>query len=210
MASLYDFELSAECYQVRLFMALNRIGYDTVPVDIFPGRDQDEDWFRRMSPEGRLPVLVDGPNTIAGALDVLRYLAAGRAEGNWLGAPGQAGELLGWLQLSEQLGATLGAARLAMNFGVDADLVALHDAGRALLRQIDEHLWFAERESAGWLLAGDAPSLADIACFPDLALCEEGGVSRQDYPAIRRWLDRVKRLDGFVTMSGVFPTAAAK
>jgi glutathione S-transferase len=71
-------------------------------------------------------------------------------------------------------------------------------------------LRFAERETAGWLLAGDAPSLADIACFPDLALCEEGGLSRQDYPAIRRWLDRVKRLDGFVTMSGVFPTAAGK
>ena len=210
MATLYDFELSAECYQVRLFMALNGIGYDTQPVDIFPGRDQDEDWFRRMSPEGRLPVLVDGPNTIAGALDVLRYLAAGRVEGNWLGGAGQADELMSWLQRSEQLGATLGAARLAMNFGVEADLDALQAEGRVLLRQIDEHLWFAERETAGWLLAGDAPSLADIACFPDLALCEEGGLSRQEFPAIRRWLDRVKRLDGFVTMSGVFPTAPAK
>ena len=210
MASLYDFELSAECYQVRLFMALNGIGYETQPVDIFPGHDQDEDWFRRMSPEGRLPVLVDGPNTIAGALDVLRYLAAGQAEGHWLGAPEQADELNRWLQLSERLGATLGAARLAMNFGVEADLDALQAEGRALLRQIDEHLWFAERETAGWLLAGEAPSLADIACFPDLALCEEGGLSRQEFPAIRRWLDRVKRLDGFVTMSGVFPTAAAK
>jgi glutathione S-transferase len=155
-------------------------------------------------------VLVDGPNTIAGALDVLRYLAAGRVEGNWLGGAGQAGKLMSWLQLSERLGATLGMARLAMNFGVDADIPALHAEGRTLLRQIDEHLWFAERESAGWLLAGEAPTLADIACFPDLALCEEGGLSRQDYPALRRWLDRVKRLDGFVTMSGVFPTAAEK
>lgn len=210
MVTLYDFELSAECYQVRLFLALNRIGYETQPVDIFPGRDQDEDWFRRMSPEGRLPVLVDGPNTIAGALDVLRYLAAGQAEGNWLGGAGQAGALMRWLERSEALGATLGTARLAMNFGIEADVPALHEAGRALLREIDEHLWFAERESAGWLLAGDAPSLADIACFPDLALCEEGGLSRQEFPAVRRWLDRVKRLDGFVTMSGVFPTAAGK
>lgn len=210
MVTLYDFELSAECYQVRLFLALNGIGYETQPVDIFPGREQDEDWFRRMSPEGRLPVLVDGPNTIAGALDVLRYLAAGEAGGHWLGAPDQADELNRWLQVSEQLSATLGVARLAMNFGVEADVPALQAEGRALLRQIDEHLWFAERETAGWLLAGEAPSLADIACFPDLALCEEGGLSRQEFPAIRRWLDRVKRLDGFVTMSGVFPTAPAK
>ena len=34
---------------------------------------------------------------------------------------------------------------------------------------------------------------------------EEGGISRQDYPAIRRWTDRVKRIPGFVVMSGVFP-----
>jgi len=34
-------------------------------------------------------------------------------------------------------------------------------------------------------------------------------VSRQDYPAIRRWLDRVRRIPGFVVMSGVFPAAPA-
>jgi glutathione S-transferase len=36
-------------------------------------------------------------------------------------------------------------------------------------------------------------------------LSEEGGVSRQDYPAIRRWTDRVKRIPGFTVMPGVFP-----
>ena len=43
------------------------------------------------------------------------------------------------------------------------------------------------------------------ALFPEVALSEEGGVSRADYPAVRRWADRVKRLDRFVAMSGVFP-----
>jgi glutathione S-transferase len=41
-------------------------------------------------------------------------------------------------------------------------------------------------------------------------LSEEGGVFRQDYPAIRRWCDRFKRTPGFIVMSGIFPTSAAK
>jgi glutathione S-transferase len=40
-------------------------------------------------------------------------------------------------------------------------------------------------------------------------LSEEGNVSRQDYPAIRRWCDRVKRISGFVGMPGIFPTSRA-
>jgi glutathione S-transferase len=41
-------------------------------------------------------------------------------------------------------------------------------------------------------------------------LSEEGGISRQDYPAIRRWTDRVRRIPGFMVMSGIFPAGRAK
>jgi glutathione S-transferase len=63
----------------------------------------------------------------------------------------------------------------------------------------------AERRAERWLVTGEHPTIADVACFPDVALGEEGGVARQDYPAVRRWLDRMRRLPGFVTMPGVFP-----
>jgi glutathione S-transferase len=35
-------------------------------------------------------------------------------------------------------------------------------------------------------------------------LCEEGGISRLPYPAVRRWTDRVKRIPGFTIMAGIF------
>jgi glutathione S-transferase len=41
-------------------------------------------------------------------------------------------------------------------------------------------------------------------------LSEEGGIPRLDYPAIRRWCDRVKHIEGFTVMSGVFPAGRAK
>ena len=49
------------------------------------------------------------------------------------------------------------------------------------------------------------PSIADIACFPYVALAGDGGITIEDYQAIRRWLERVRRLPGFSVMPGIFP-----
>lgn len=49
------------------------------------------------------------------------------------------------------------------------------------------------------------PTVADVACFPCVALSEEGGIPRMPSPAVRRWLDRVKRIPGFIPMPGIFP-----
>lgn len=53
------------------------------------------------------------------------------------------------------------------------------------------------------------PTVADIACFPYVMLSDEAGISLIDYPAIRRWTDRIKRLPGFTVMSGIFATSSA-
>ena len=52
------------------------------------------------------------------------------------------------------------------------------------------------------------PTVADIACFPYVALAGDGGVETDGYLAVRRWLDRFKRLPGFVTMPGIHPVPA--
>jgi glutathione S-transferase len=89
----------------------------------------------------------------------------------------------------------------------EIDLAPHQAEGNRLLRVIDEHLWFAENGGGSWLLPWAHPTIADLACFPDLALCEEAGLSLLDFPAIRRWLDRVKRIPGFTPMAGIFPAA---
>jgi glutathione S-transferase len=207
---LYDFELSADCYKVRLLLAILGLSYEVVPIDVFPGREHERDWFLKLSPEGELPVLEDGGMVVTGATSALIYLAEKfEAGGRWLAMPPNPAhaEATALLAIAARLAASAGRARLAVNFGYDFELAALQREARKLLREIDEHLWFGEREGRHWLCTGDHPTIADIACFPDIVLCEEGGVSRQDFPAVRRWLDRVKRVPGFVTMSGVFPAA---
>lgn len=210
MVTLYDFELSAGCYAVRLMLSILGVPYETVAVDIYPGADNREPWFLKLNPDGTLPVLVDDGFVVRDASPCLIHLA-GKFDAFHRWSPIadtlQYPQMLGWLDFARRLTASSGVARTGVAFGWDADLPALQDESHRLLRQLDEHLWFGEKQERDWLIAGDHPTIADIAMFPDVTLSEEGGVSRQDYPAIRRWLDRVRRIPGFVVMSGVFPAA---
>ena len=53
-----------------------------------------------------------------------------------------------------------------------------------------------------WIV-GVGPTIADIACFPYVALSGDGGIPLDDYHAIRRWIARVKQIPGFIVMPGI-------
>lgn len=213
MITLYDFELSGNCYKLRLLMGMLGVAYETRPVDFYPGREHKSDWFLRLNPLGQLPVIDDDGLILRDAQAILVYLAAKYDPGRrWypLDDPALLGEVGQWLSFADGITATASAARLHDGMFYDFDVEAARAGGHRLFRILDEHLWFGEQEERDWLCRAPHPTIADIACFPYVALSEEGGISRQDYPAIRRWLDRVKRLPGFTVMSGVFPAGPAK
>src|SRR3569623_492968 len=56
--------------------------------------------------------------------------------------------------------------------------------------------------AAQWL-AGSAPTIADIACFPYVALAGEGRVDTSQYVGVCRWIADFKALDRFVGMPGI-------
>lgn len=208
MITLYDFELSAECYQARLMLGVLALEHSRIDVEFYPGKEHESAWFTELSPLQQLPVLHDDTTTLSDVQAILVYLASRYDETEtWFPcrSASRLAETTQWLGLSRALTASSGAARLHESFFHLTDLEAARDRAHRLLRVLDEHLWFREQEGREWLCSGTHPTIADIALFPDVALSEEGGVSRIDYPAVRRWTDRVKRLDGFVSMSGVFP-----
>lgn len=213
MITLYDDELSAECYQARLLLGLLALDHARVDVEIHPGAEHRADWFTELSPLGQLPVLRDDATTLHDVHAILVYLATRYdASGRWLptGDPALLAETTQWLGLSRALAASSGAARLHEGFAEPVDDPdGARERAHRLLRVLDEHLWFGERQGREWLCPAAHPTVADIALFADVVLSEEGGVSRIDHPAVRRWADRVKRLDGFVEMSGVFPAGPA-
>jgi glutathione S-transferase len=115
-----------------------------------------------------------------------------------------------WLAFGDALTGTISAARLhdAMFFVLDVEKAR---AGAVkLLRVLDDHLWFAETNNQMWLCSGGHPTIADIACFPYVALAEEAGVDMAPFGAIQRWIERFMRIDGFEPMAGMMPLTMPK
>ena len=208
MIALFDYELSVNCYKVRLLLNFLDVPYELRPIDFFPGWEHKSDWFKEINPLGHIPVIDDDGYVLRDANAILVYLVLnyGASTGWYPTAnPRLLGEVAQWMAFSEGTTNTASAARLHDSLGYEFDIDTCRDGAHRLFRVLDEHLWFREQESVDWLCSAGFPTLADLVIFPDVMLSEEGGISRSNYPAIRRWTDRFRRLEGFTTMAGILP-----
>ena len=206
MIRLYDYVLSADCYSVRLLLDFLALEYERVGVDVYPGGEHETEAFRRIHPLGRLPVLDDAGFFVRDTNAILVYVASVYdASGHWYPRVDarRLAETSMWLEFARDLAATVGAARCHQMFDIETDIERARSRGHARLHMLDEHLWLAERRGEMWLCEGQQPGIGDLACFAQVALCEDGGLSRSSYPAMRRWIDRVRYLPRFQVMPGI-------
>ena len=203
MMKLYDYILSPSCYKVRLMAALTGVKLDLRAVDFHPGLEHRAPELLALNPAGSIPILEDGDVLLTESSAMLVYLAAKAAPG-WL-AGSDAQEAAGvqqWLSFSGRLTSSLGGARLHEMLLRSGDIGALQASGIAALRELE--LGLVEQAERGQkFLAADRPTVADIACFPYVALAPDGGVSLDPYPAIRLWSRRLRSLPGFIEMPGI-------
>ena len=186
---LRDYVLSAQCYTVRLMLALLALPYTSIAVDVYPG-------------DAEAPVLTDGQIELREPGLILMFLAREYdAAGTWLPAAG-IGQVSKWLAFAATELVPLGDARLVATLGQPGDLAGLNRAGRAALRKIEDQLTLQALAGQNWL-ACDTPTIADIAVFPAVVLSHDSGIGHEDYPAINLWQRRVRRLPGFVGMPGI-------
>jgi glutathione S-transferase len=200
---LHDYDLSANCYAVRLLAAFLKAPIELRRVDVYPGHETERAPFLRLNPLGATPVLQADGLTLCDWQAILAHLAHAHDPNDLWWPPGDA-RLIEWLGFARALEASAGLARLHEGMGYRADLALCQRQAHQLLRVLERHLWFAEQAGRAWLLPHDHPTAADVAVFVHVIVCEEGGIERMDYPAVRRWTDRFRYLDGFVVMSGVF------
>lgn len=213
MITLYNYELSVNCYKQRLIMAILGVEYESIWVDFYPGWEHKSPEFLKINPLGHIPVIIDDGFMLRDAHAILIYLARKYdPSGQWypVDDPRLLGETSQWMLFAEGTTNTASAARLHVNLGYDFDIDAVRAGAHRLFRVLDEHLWMREKEGLDWIVSSPHPTVADIAIFPDVMLSEEGGISRADYPALRRWTDRVRRLPGFVVMPGIFPAGPGR
>lgn len=200
---LYDYVLSPSCYKVRLMAALAGVKLDIRPVDFHPGAEHRGPELMALNPAGSIPILEDGDLILTESAAMLVYLAAEAAPA-WLGSgtPAETARIQQWLSFSHRLTASLGGARLHEMLLRPGDIAALQAHGIAALRELEARL--VEQGLCGMrFLASDRPTVADIACFPYVALAPDGGISLDPYPAIRLWSRAIRSLENFIEMPGI-------
>ncbi|MEF0941889.1 glutathione S-transferase family protein [Rhizobium sp. BR 362] len=200
---LYDYILSPSCYKIRLMAAILGVKLEIRPVDFHPGAEHRGPELLALNPAGSIPILEDGDLVLTESCAILVYIAAQSAP-EWLGTgtPEKAARVQQWLSFSHRLTANLGGARLHEMLLRPGNIETLQAQGIAGLRELEGGLF--EQSLRGMrFLASNRATIADIACFPYVALAPDGGVSLDFYPSIRLWLRAIRSLDGFIEMPGI-------
>ncbi|MBO0757054.1 MAG: glutathione S-transferase family protein [Bradyrhizobiaceae bacterium] len=202
--TLYDYELDEQCYKVRLLLGVLGHPHKKVPVDVHPGREHRSTRYLRLNPLGTLPILTEGDAVLYGAEAILAYLARKydtmRA---WLpDEPTTFGQVMQWLVFAVSDLRVASVARSHSLMGMEADEAIVERAARYAFRHMDDHMTKCEFDGAVWFV-GQAPTIADIALFPAFALSRDFGVDHDEFPALRRWMARIRKIPGFVTMPGI-------
>jgi glutathione S-transferase len=215
MLKLYDDELCGESYKVRLMLGLLDVDYERVRIELYPSKQHSTRHFLAMNPLGTLPVLDAGGTLLYGSHAILVYLARRFAatreqHTHWLPMddPLRTAQVVTWLDVAAQLSEVVFMLRAQVLQSVSPrDLRQSHEARRKakqLLRILEETCWFNAASGAPFVCESVLPTIADIACFVPVALLDEAEIDTIDYPALSRWTTRIKRLDGFTTMAGVY------
>lgn len=197
--TLYDCLESGNGHKVRLLLGLLNRDYKLILKDIHKGETRTEE-FLGINPNGRIPTLVleDG-RSLAESNAILCYLAEGTP---YLPAdPFERARVLSWLFWEQyEHEPNVAVARFwCHHLEMTPERVALleekQDKGRKALGLMELNFTYAD-----WAV-GTEPTVADIALYSYTSVADEGGLALADFPAIRRWLDRMAALPGFVPMT---------
>lgn len=196
---LYDLELSGNCYKVRLFLSLIGQPAERVSVDLGSG-EHKRPAFLAINPLGQVPALEDGSLSLGDSQAILVYLARLYADEHWYPLdPISQGRIANWLSFAaNEVRQGPGLARLGKLFGVPIDEAVVNAEAIQTLELLDSHL--AEHR---WLAQTTAPSIADVAVYPYIALAGDGGLDLTPYSHLHAWFARLRELPGYIGMQGL-------
>lgn len=180
-------------HKVHIMLEETGLEYTAHPINIGKG-DQFGDEFLRISPNNKIPAIVDndGPNGKPYSLfesgAILMYLAdkTGRL------LPSDSAkryEAIQWLMFQmASVGPMLGQAHHFNKYApekIDYAVKRYENEANRIYGVMDRRL------AAMKFLAGNDYSIADIATWPWLRSAETQGVNIDDYPNVRRWFEMI-------------------
>ncbi len=195
---LYGMRISGNCWKAAQILRLTGQKFDWVETDANSGATRTAE-FLKINPIGKIPTLVmDDGVVLVESNAILLHFAEGSS---WLPPPGLARtrvhEWLFFEQYSHE--PYIAVARNIITWRREAHLYPDHLAECA--RRGAQALDVMERRLTGnsWL-AGEVPSIADLALFAYTHRADEGGFDLRQFSSVQAWVARVAALPGVSTL----------
>jgi glutathione S-transferase len=191
---LYMSQNSGNAYKARLLLSMLQVQYEQAIVDVRAGEHKKEPYLK-LNPRGQVPALEDGGRVLWGSTACLTYIARKHGGDKWLPTePAGMAEVMQWLELAQN----------ELHYGLQ--WARGNKTGIRKVGSYDEYYGYGisglavlEGRLKGnqWLALG-RPTVADVACYPYVAVSPEGGFKLEDYPGVAAWVKRFETLPGWI------------
>ncbi|MEN8841531.1 MAG: glutathione S-transferase family protein [Octadecabacter sp.] len=207
MIKLHCFGESGNAYKAALTLELSEAEWEPVYVDFFNGETRT-DAFRDLNVMGEVPVLEDADLVLTQSGVIQDYVSSktGKLGGR---SAAERRDILRWMFFdNHKVSGVAGPLRFLMNFLPEekrnADVIAFMTARlMGALKIMETQL------SDTPYLAGDALTIADIACVGYLFYPEPFGFDRADFPHIDAWMTRIEGTKGWKHPYDLMPGSPA-
>jgi len=200
---LYERPTSGHSYKVRLLLSALKVSYESLTIVAKDGRNITDDDYLKLNPRGQIPTLRDRDLVLWGSTSILFYIASQYDPARrWLPDDVEAAaRVFQWMEFAQNDVQGLFLSRAISKFGYAGDLESARKQGNHALDILDDRL-----SDSDWLV-GNHPTIADISCFPYVAVSFDNGFDLASRRAVANWVKRMTRIEGFVAMPGMEPLA---
>lgn len=191
---LYMTPRSGNAAKPRLLLEMLKVPYEQVLVSLVDGEHKRPD-FLKLNPRGQVPVLEDEGRVFWDSTACLIYVARKHGGEKWLPTDAaDMAEVMQWIALSQNeiyYGLQWSRGVIHKFKAGGGNLEEYQGYGRMGLAVLEGHL-----KKNDWLALG-RPTIADIGCYPYVAVADEGGITLDAYPHVTQWLKRCESLPGW-------------
>lgn len=199
MIKIYGDIQSGNCFKIKLLCALLDIEHEWVHVDILAGETKTSEFLTK-NPNAKIPLLeLEDGRCLSESNAILNYLADGTeliSKDSF-----ERAKILQW-QFFEQYSHEpyIAVARfIAKYLGLPEDKKEEYEAkqagGHKALKVMEYQL-----SKTGYLV-GDRLTIADISLYGYTHVADEGGFDLSEYPAILKWIARIKEHPKYIAMA---------
>ncbi|CAN0547536.1 unnamed protein product, partial [Laminaria digitata] len=191
---LYGFSRSSAAFRVRIALNLKGIAWEHINISL-PDDDQFDAGYKDVNPQGRVPTLIDGDNTLIQSMAILEYLDETHPDAPFLPAdPVARARVRGLADIIacdiHPLNNLAILKFLAKEMGADKDAVNvtwyqhwIYEGFNAL------EALLANDDGTGTFAHGDTPGLVDICIVPQVFNAQRFECDMTRYPTIMRIFD---------------------